>query len=66
MDDYSAIGPMVYWEKMVTAIIVISGVTATLLSTYYSVLGTIAYATFVPPCLLNVTAASIAAMDNSL
>ncbi|XP_039293205.1 uncharacterized protein LOC111055804 [Nilaparvata lugens] len=63
LDDYPKIGPMTAWERLKTAVVVIAGVSATLISTYYSVRGTIRYARFAPPCLFNVTAATLAIED---
>lgn len=60
LDDYPKIGPMVVWEKMKMATIVCAGFMATFLSTFYSLREAINYARFTPPCILNVTAATIA------
>lgn len=58
LDNYPAIGPMTFWERVVTIVIVLLGVTATALSTYYTLIDTIRYSTFVPPCLVNISIAS--------
>ncbi|RZF42776.1 hypothetical protein LSTR_LSTR016697 [Laodelphax striatellus] len=63
LDNYPKIGPLTAWERLKTAVVVIAGISATLISTYYSVRGTIRYARFAPPCLLNVTAATLAIED---
>lgn len=65
LENYAAIGPMVFWEKLLTAVVVLSGLTATVLSTFFSVRGAIEYATFVPPCIVNVTLASKAVIDDA-
>lgn len=58
MENFPKIGPMVVWEKLKTAAIVSAGITATLLSTYFSLREAINYARFTPPCFVNVTAAT--------
>ncbi|XP_046664700.1 amino acid transporter AVT1E-like isoform X1 [Homalodisca vitripennis] len=65
VDNYDAIGPMRFWEKLFTACLVFAGVVTTVLSTFYTLRGTIEYATFVPPCIVNVTVASRAVIDNA-
>ncbi|XP_075233164.1 uncharacterized protein LOC142331271 isoform X2 [Lycorma delicatula] len=60
LDNYSKIGPLVVWERIITAIIVFCGIVATFLSTYYSLTEAINYTRFTPPCFINVTAATLA------
>ncbi|XP_014239846.1 amino acid transporter AVT1E-like [Cimex lectularius] len=45
-------------EKISNVLLIIFGVLATLLSTYYTLKGTIEYADFTPSCITNVTLAS--------
>lgn len=51
--SYPRLGPMTTWEKTMVVCIVICGVAATIVSTYYNVRDTIRYATFIPPCLIK-------------
>ncbi|XP_054264435.1 uncharacterized protein LOC128987555 isoform X2 [Macrosteles quadrilineatus] len=65
LDNYPAIGPLTFWERMFTVCLVGFGASATVLSTFYTMRDTITYATFVPPCLVNVTLASRAVIENA-
>lgn len=51
-------GPMSRGEYLLTGLVVVLGVAATLAATFFSVRDTLRYATFTPPCLKNVTQAS--------
>ncbi|KAL1131376.1 hypothetical protein AAG570_010993 [Ranatra chinensis] len=48
-------GPMSLCEKAFNGILLSAGVAATLISTYFSLQGTIEYGEFVPSCVVNVT-----------
>ena len=51
-------GPLSRCEYALTAATVFLGATATLAATFFSIRDTLRYATFTPPCLVNVTQAS--------
>nr|XP_018916094.1 PREDICTED: uncharacterized protein LOC109043358 [Bemisia tabaci] len=50
-------------ELAMTFVIVGAGITATVVATYYALVGNIAYATFSPPCIVSVNEASRAIFD---
>ncbi|BES92977.1 Vesicular inhibitory amino acid transporter [Nesidiocoris tenuis] len=50
--------PLTVCEKSSCFLLVLSGLVATATSTYFAVLGTLEYANFAPPCIINVTLAS--------
>lgn len=52
-----------FFELCFTFVIVGAGIMATLVATYYALVGNIAYANFAPPCIVNVNEASRVILD---